>query len=71
MSDDKTTNKIIQINTISKKSGDYIAECPHCKDIYRLIGNDLSAVRGTRYLHSACDGWLVVSKTARFIRNLP
>lgn len=78
-----TTNAILTVGRVSRDGGDYVVKCPHCQEIIGIQGEDRSEVRGEQFQHRrreypgprgpktvGCDGWLEVSHTATFVREL-
>lgn len=74
---------ILTVCKVSKDGGDYVVQCPHCKAIIGVQGQDLSEIRGEQFQHRrrefegprgmrsvGCDGWLEVSHDAVFVREL-
>jgi hypothetical protein len=78
------TDEIKPVRLVSKDGGEYCVRCPHCSDIIGIDGADMSEIRGEQYQHkrrewqgphglrsSGCDGWLMVTHSANFVRELP
>lgn len=68
-----STDEIKTVTLVSKDGGDYVVACPHCKDIIGIEGDDLSEIRGEQYRRGRdhCGGWLEVSRSARYVKQLP
>jgi hypothetical protein len=63
-------NLILEVHRVTRDGGDYCVRCPHCKRLIGIEGDDLSEIRGEQYQHHACGGWLQVSTTARYVKEL-
>jgi len=66
----QATDEIKTVRRVSKDGGDYVVKCPHCKRIMGIEGDDLSEIRGEQYKDPVCGGWVGLSHTAYFVREL-
>ena len=64
------TTEIKMIYKITKDAGYFLVKCPHCNQLVGIEGDDVSEVRGGQYQHKTCSGWIEVSGSARYIRDL-
>lgn len=66
------SDEILLVRQVSRDTDrSYIVRCPHCSQVIGLEGDDLDEIRGEQYQHKRCGGWLEVSGTAAFVRELP
>lgn len=67
-----TSDEILLVRQVSRDTDrSYIVRCPHCSQVIGIEGDDLDEIRGEQYQHKRCGGWLEVSETAAFVRELP
>lgn len=66
------SDEILLVRQFSRDTDrSFTARCPHCHQVIGLEGDDLDEIRGEQYQHKRCGGWLEVSDTAAFVRELP
>lgn len=66
------SGEILLLHQVSRDiDRDYVVRCPHCYRVIGLEGDNLDAIRGKKYQHRRCGGWLEVSDTASFAHELP
>lgn len=67
-----TSDEILLVRQVSRDTDrSYIVRCPHCSKVIDLEGDDIDEIRGEQYQHKRCGGWLEISDTAAFVRELP
>ena len=73
------SNEILPVTRIGRADGDYGCYCPHCGKPMFFSEDEIDDIRGSQYQHSRvlnfmtgerCDGWLEVSDSAGYSRNL-
>ncbi len=63
-------DEIKRVTQVTRDGGSYCVRCPHCQRLIGVEGEDLDEVRGEQFRDPICRGWLEVSQTAAFVREL-